>query len=124
RLSLDSVFRIEGQALEFMEHYTGIPYPFEKLDLIAIPDFQFGGMEHVGAIQYKAGTLFLDSGATREQFIGRSNLLSHETAHMWFGDMVTMTWFNDVWMKEVFAHFMADKISNVTLPDGNYELKF
>ncbi len=81
-------------------------------------------MEHVGAIQYKASTLFLDSGATREQLIGRSNLLSHETAHMWFGDLVTMTWFNDVWMKEVFANFMADKISSITLPDGNYDLKF
>jgi aminopeptidase N len=144
RLSLDSIFRIEGQALEFMQQYTGIVYPFQKFDFVAIPDFQFGGMEHVGAIQYKASSLFLDSGATREQFIGRSNLLSHETAHMWFGDMVTMSWFNDVWMKEVFANFMADKITeyhegyerggawrsssdkalSVTLPDGNYELKF
>ncbi len=124
RLSLDSIFRIEGQALEFMKQYTGIDYPFQKFDFVAIPDFQFGGMEHVGAVQYKASSLFLDSGATREQFIGRSNLLSHETAHMWFGDMVTMSWFNDVWMKEVFANFMADKISSVTLPDGNYELKF
>src|SRR6185437_937913 len=84
----------------------------------------FGGMEHVGAILFKASSLFLDSGATREQFISRSNLLSHETAHMWFGDLVTMTWFNDVWMKEVFANFMADKISKITLPDGNYDLKF
>lgn len=124
RLSLDSIFRIEGQALHFMRDYTGIAYPFKKLDIVAVPDFQFGGMEHVGAILFKASSLFLDSGATREQFIGRSNLLSHETAHMWFGDLVTMTWFNDVWMKEVFANFMADKISNVTLPDGNYDLKF
>ena len=124
RLSLDPIFQIEGQALRFMKDYTGIAYPFQKLDLVAIPDFQFGGMEHVGAIQYKASTLFLDSGATREQFISRSNLLSHETAHMWFGDLVTMSWFNDVWMKEVFANFMADKISNITLPDGNYDLKF
>lgn len=124
RLSLDSIFRIEGQALHFMQGYTGIAYPFQKLDIVAVPDFQFGGMEHVGAILFKASSLFLDSGATREQFIGRSNLLSHETAHMWFGDLVTMTWFNDVWMKEVFANFMADKISNITLPDGNYDLKF
>jgi len=124
RLSLDSIFRIEGQALHFMQEYTGITYPFQKLDIVAVPDFQFGGMEHVGAILFKASSLFLDSGATREQLIGRSNLLSHETAHMWFGDLVTMTWFNDVWMKEVFANFMADKISKVTLPNGNYELKF
>ncbi|HVS98643.1 MAG TPA: M1 family aminopeptidase [Puia sp.] len=124
RLSLDPIFRIEGQALRFMEAYTGIRYPFRQFDFAAIPDFQFGGMEHVGAILYKASTLFLDSGATKEQLISRSNLLSHETAHMWFGDLVTMRWFNDVWMKEVFANFMADKIGNVTMPDGKYELKF
>jgi len=130
RFSIDSIFRIEGQALRFMQDYTGIAYPFQKFDFVAIPDFQFGGMEHPGAIQYKASTLFLDSGATREQLISRSNLLSHETAHMWFGDLVTMTWFNDVWMKEVFANFMADKITehrealNLTLPDNNYDLKF
>ncbi len=144
RLSLDSIFRIEGEALAFMQQYTGIDYPFQKFDFVAIPDFQFGGMEHAGAIQYKASSLFLDSGATREQFIARSNLLSHETAHMWFGDLVTMSWFNDVWMKEVFANFMADKITEyhegygrggawrsnsdeahgVTMPDGNYDLKF
>jgi aminopeptidase N len=124
RLSIDSIFRIEGQALRFLQDYTGIEYPFQKFDFVAIPDFQFGGMEHAGAIQYKASSLFLDSGATREQRIGRSNLLSHETAHMWFGDLVTMSWFNDVWMKEVFANFMADKVSSVTLPDGNYDLKF
>src|SRR5258708_26483987 len=124
RLSLDSIFRIEGQALQFMREYTGIGYPFQKFDFVAIPDFQFGGMEHPGAIQYKASTLFLDSGATREQFISRSNLLSHQTAHMWFCDLVTMSWFNDVWMKEVFANFMADKIGNLTLHDNNYDLKF
>jgi aminopeptidase N len=124
RLSIDSIFRIEGQALRFLKEYTGIDYPFSKFDFVAIPDFQFGGMEHAGAIQYKASSLFLDSGATREQLIGRSNLLSHETAHMWFGDLVTMRWFNDVWMKEVFANFMADKISFFTLPDANYDLKF
>lgn len=124
RLSLDSVFRIEGQALRFMKQYTGIPYPFQKFDFVAIPDFQFGGMEHAGAILYQSRTLFLDSGATREQLIGRSNLLSHETAHMWFGDLVTMKWFNDVWMKEVFANYMANKISTVTLPDNKFDLKF
>jgi aminopeptidase N len=124
RLSPDPIFRIEGQALRFMQDYTGIAYPFRKFDFVAVPDFQFGGMEHPGAIQYKASSLFLDSGATREQYIGRSNLLSHETAHMWFGDLVSIRWFNDVWMKEVFANFMADKIGRVTLPDDNYELKF
>lgn len=124
KLSIDPIFKIHADALAFMENYTQIPYPFRKFDFAAIPDFQYGGMEHVGAIDYKASTLFLDEGATKDQRVSRSNLIAHETAHMWFGDLVTMQWFNDVWMKEVFANFMADKISQVTLADSNYDLKF
>lgn len=123
-LSLDPIFRIHADALAFMRNYTQIPYPFQKFDFIAIPDFQYGGMEHVGAIDYKAASLFLDEGATQDQKIARSNLIAHETAHMWFGDLVTMQWFDDVWMKEVFANFMADKITQVSLADSNYDLKF
>ncbi|RDV11081.1 aminopeptidase [Pontibacter diazotrophicus] len=123
-LSMDPIFQIHADALAFMEDYTQIPYPFQKFDFIAIPDFQYGGMEHVGAIDYKASSLFLDEGATQTQKISRSNLIAHETAHMWFGDLVTMQWFNDVWMKEVFANFMADKITQVALENSNYDLKF
>ena len=57
-----------------MEQYTGLPYPFQKFDFVAIPDFQYGGMEHVGAIDYKASTLFLDEGATQDQVLARSSL--------------------------------------------------
>jgi aminopeptidase N len=124
QLSLDPVFQIHADALKFLEAYTGIPYPFRKFDFVALPDFQYGGMEHVGAIDYKASTLFLDEGATQDQKISRSNLISHETAHMWFGDLVTMQWFNDVWMKEVFANFMADKITQIAVANSNYDLKF
>ncbi|GGG49907.1 M1 family metallopeptidase [Hymenobacter glacieicola] len=124
RLSLDPIFRIHADALTFLQDYTGIPYPFRKFDFVALPDFQYGGMEHVGAIDYKASTLFLDEGATQDQKISRSNLIAHETAHMWFGDLVTMQWFNDVWMKEVFANFMADKITQVAVSGSNYDLKF
>lgn len=124
RLSLGPIFQIHRDALAFLEQYTGIPYPFRKLDFAALPDFQYGGMEHVGAIDYKASTLFLDAGATQDQLLARSNLISHETAHMWFGDLVTMRWFDDVWMKEVFANFMADKISQVAVPGASYDLKF
>lgn len=122
--SLSPIFNIQANAIRFMKDYTQINYPFAKFDFIAIPDFQYGGMEHVGAIQYKASGLFLDKSATKDEEISRSNLLSHETAHMWFGDLVTMKWFNDVWMKEVFANFMADKITNVALANTNYDLKF
>jgi aminopeptidase N len=111
RLSVPAIFRLHGEALAFMENYTGLPYPFQKFDFTSIPDFQYGGMEHVGNIDYKAASLFLDDGATKDQLVARQNLIGHETAHMWFGDLVTMRWFNDVWMKEVFANFMADKMS-------------
>lgn len=122
--SMDTLFDIHAAALQFMEDYTGISYPFRKFDFVAIPDFQFGGMEHPGAIWYNAGSLFLDSSATRAQLTGRANLLGHETAHMWFGDLVTMKWFNDVWMKEVFANFMADKITAAIRPADNADLQF
>ncbi|MCX2740364.1 M1 family aminopeptidase [Pontibacter sp. M82] len=124
RESMGPIFQIHSDALAFLEDYTQIPYPFQKFDFVAIPDFQYGGMEHVGAIQYKASTLFLDEGATKDQKISRSNLIAHETAHMWFGDLVTMQWFDDVWMKEVFANFMADKVTQVALENTNYDMKF
>jgi aminopeptidase N len=124
QLSLDSIFRLHAGALAFMEDYTGLPYPFRKFDFVAIPDFQYGGMEHVGAIDYKAATLFLDEGATLDQQIARATLISHETAHMWFGDLVTMQWFDDVWMKEVFANFMADKITRQTRAYAPSDLQF
>ncbi len=124
RLSLGPIFRLHADALSFMEQYTGLPYPFQKFDFVAIPDFQYGGMEHVGAIDYKAASLFLDEGATQDQTLARASLVAHETAHMWFGDLVTMRWFNDVWMKEVFANFMADKVTQVAVKNSNYDLKF
>ncbi|MBF9221720.1 M1 family aminopeptidase [Hymenobacter ruricola] len=124
RLSLGPISQLHADALSFMEQYTNIKYPFQKFDFVAIPDFQYGGMEHVGAIDYKASTLFLDEGATQDQVLARANLVAHETAHMWFGDLVTMRWFNDVWMKEVFANFMADKITQVAVKNASYDLKF
>ena len=124
RLSMPAIFRLHGEALSFLENYTGIAYPFQKFDFTAIPDFQYGGMEHVGNIDYKAASLFLDEGATKDQLLARQNLIGHETAHMWFGDLVTMQWFNDVWMKEVFANFMADKMNPEAAAGPAQLLKF
>lgn len=120
----DSVFDLHARALAFMEEYTGIPYPFGKFDFVLIPAFQFGGMEHAGKILYNASGLLLDESATQNQHLGRASVIAHETAHMWFGDLVTMRWFNDVWMKEVFANFMAAKIVNPSFPEVNHELRF
>lgn len=122
--SMNEIFKIHTDALRFFEDWTAISYPFQKFGFAAIPDFQFGGMEHVGAIQYKAATLFLDGTATKDQINARNNLIAHETAHMWFGDLVTMSWFTDVWMKEVFANFMADKSAEGTVGKAEFDLKF
>ena len=81
-------------------------------------------MEHAGKILYNASGLLLDESATQNQLLGRASVIAHETAHMWFGDLVTMRWFNDVWMKEVFANFMAAKIVNPSFPTVNHELRF
>src|SRR5688500_2252356 len=89
-----------------------------------IPSFQFGGMEHPGAILYSQARQLLDDSATQNQLLDRASTIAHETAHMWFGDLVTMKWFDDVWMKEVFANFMAAKIVNPSFPAVNHELRF
>ena len=81
-------------------------------------------MEHPGAIFYNAAALLLPESATRQQLLARDSVIAHETAHMWFGDLVTMTWFDDVWMKEVFANFMAAKIVNPRFPDLDHDLRF
>jgi aminopeptidase N len=81
-------------------------------------------MEHPGAIYYNASAIMLDESATENQRLNRASAIAHETAHMWFGDLVTMRWFNDVWMKEVFANFMAAKIVNPSFPGINHELRF
>jgi len=120
----DAIFDLHAAALAWLEEYTGIPYPFGKFDFVAVPSFQYGGMEHPGSVFYRAASLFLEPTATQTEELGRASLIAHETAHMWFGDLVTMRWFNDVWMKEVFANFMAAKIVNPSFPEVNHELRF
>ena len=122
--NLDAVFDLHGAALSWLEEYTAIDYPFQKFDFALIPSFQYGGMEHVGAIQYRADNLLLNAQPSQTQLLSRASLIAHETAHMWFGDLVTMDWFNDVWTKEVFANFMAAKIVNPSFPEINHDLNF
>jgi aminopeptidase N len=120
----DAIFDLHAAALDWMERYTGMAYPFGKFDFLLVPAFQFGGMEHPGAIFYNASGLMLDPSATENQQLERASVISHETTHMWFGDLVTMQWFTDVWMKEVFANFLAAKIVNPSFPAINHELRF
>jgi aminopeptidase N len=122
--NVDRIFKMHEIALDWMEDYTQIKYPFDKFDFVVIPSFQYGGMEHIGNIFYNADQMFLDATATKKQKLRRASLIAHETAHMWFGNLVTMKWFDDVWLKEVFANFMAAKIVHPSFTEINHDLNF
>ena len=118
------VLDLHMTALDWLEDYTGVPYPFAKLDFVAVPGFQYGGMEHSGNVFYRARSLFLDESASQNQILGRASLIAHEVAHMWFGNLVTMSWFSDVWLKEVLANFMAAKVVHPSFPEVDHDLRF
>lgn len=118
------VFQLHAKALDWLENYTGIQYPFGKFDFVLLPSFQYGGMEHPGSVFYNESALFLDENASVNRQMARASVIAHESAHMWFGDLVTMDWFNDVWLKEVFANFMAAKIVHPSFPEINHDLRF
>ncbi|UXP31356.1 M1 family aminopeptidase [Reichenbachiella agarivorans] len=124
RQNLYEITQLHKQSVEWMENYTGIAYPFQKFGIAILPSFQFGGMEHPGAIDYRASLLMLEESATQDDKLRRAGLIAHETVHMWFGNCVTMKWFDDVWMKEVFANYLADKIVAEMFPDINHDLVF
>lgn len=121
---LPEIFVEACHALDYMESYTGIELPFEKYDFVIVPNFQFGGMEHPGAILYNENTMFLPENPSQEEREKRIQLISHETSHLWFGDMVTMRWFDDVWTKEVFANFFAAQMAEPLFPQINHELSW
>lgn len=120
----DEIFRLHYNSLKWLEEYTQIPYPFDKFGFVLIPSFQYGGMEHPGAILYRASSLLLEANPTLNEELARASLIAHETSHMWFGNLVTMSWFDDVWLKEVFAGYMSDKIVGPDFPDINHDLRF
>ncbi|SMO84757.1 aminopeptidase N [Saccharicrinis carchari] len=122
--NIPAIFEQVFHSIKWMEDYTGVDFPFAKYDLLCIPSFQFAGMEHPGAIYYRSELLFLSDKPTQKQLLRRAQLLAHETAHIWFGDLVTMKWFGGVWQKEVFANFMADKIVEEQFPELNHKLTF
>lgn len=121
---LPTIFSQVAMSLNWMEKYTGVPYPFAKYDFIILPGFQFGGMEHTGATLYNDNSMFLSDRPTPDEELARASLIAHETAHMWFGDLVTMKWFDDVWTKEVFANYFAARITEPLFPSINHRLNW
>ena len=109
-------FEAAQKSLEFYEKYFGIPYDLPKLHLIAVPEFAYGAMENWGAITFREILLHADkdtSTSTKKSII---EVIAHEIAHMWFGDLVTMKWWDDLWLNESFATFMAYKVVDWAYP--------
>jgi aminopeptidase N len=111
-------------ARKWMEEYTGVLMPYKKLEYVVVPGFQYGGMEHPGLLYLNARRTFLDAAATEDERLKRASLIAHEVAHLWFGDHVTMRWFDDVWLKEVYANFFADKIVAPEFASVDHRLRF
>ena len=121
RFALDTSVKLLG----FFNDYFGIPYPLEKLDHIAIPDFAAGAMENWGAITYRETALLVDaensSAGTRQRV---AEVVAHEMAHMWFGDLVTMEWWDDLWLNESFASWMGTKAVDWLFPEWQMWTQF
>ena len=110
------------RAVEWLEAYTGIPYPFPpKVDAIGIPDFEAGAMENPGAITYRTTYLAADTKtASTATFKAVFSVAAHELTHMWWGDLVTMAWWNDLWLNESFASFVGEKCTSSVNPEWRF----
>jgi aminopeptidase N len=115
----DEVFRLNREAVKYFEEYFNYKYPFPKYDLVLIPEFPFGGMEHAGATFLRESSVIFPQEPTKNDLVNRATLIFHETAHQWFGDTVTMRWFDDLWLKEGFATFMGYKALEKIMPEMN-----
>lgn len=107
--------------LTALEEYFGTPYPYEKLDIIAAPEYAFGAMENPGAIVYREYLMLMDENAPLNQKRAYNRVHSHELAHQWFGNLVTPVWWEDIWLNEAFATWMGNKAIDIAHPEDHYD---
>ena len=121
----DFALEVGAFALRFFADYYGIAYPGDKVDMVAVPDFAFGAMENLGCVVYRETLLLVDpESATQSELLAVVDVIAHELAHMWFGDLVTMRWWNGIWLNEAFATFMEMRCSAAFRPDWERWMHF
>jgi alanyl aminopeptidase len=108
---------VAPQIVKFYEDYTAQPYPFDKLDLLGAPDFAAGAMENAGLIIYRDAYLLIDANAAASRYRNVFNIEAHEIAHQWYGDLVTVPWWDDIWLNEAYATWAQAKATTVLKPE-------
>ena len=119
-----AVQQITADGIKYLSDYFAQPFPFPKYDMVMIPGFAYGGMEHAGATFLREESILFRTAPTHSDRLNRDILLLHELTHQWFGDLVTMRWFDDLWLKEGFAQYMAYHALNSLKPDENVWKRF
>ena len=114
----DFALEVGAFCLRFFTDYFGVPYPGDKVDLVAVPDFAFGAMENLGCITFREALVLVDPAEVTQPELQRvTDVIAHELAHMWFGDLVTMKWWNGIWLNEAFATFMEMLATDAFRPE-------
>ncbi|MGH8704358.1 MAG: M1 family metallopeptidase, partial [Burkholderiales bacterium] len=111
------VLRLNREAMAYFARYFGHRFPFAKYDLVLVPEFPYAGMEHAGATFLNEESVLFPAPPSAADLLRRAQVIFHETSHQWFGDLVTMRWFDDLWLKEGFANFMAAKATETLAPE-------
>ncbi|OLD54761.1 hypothetical protein AUI46_07355 [archaeon 13_1_40CM_2_52_13] len=117
KINTEFSFDATRKVLDFYESYFGIPFQLPKLHNVAVPEFAYGAMENWGAITYREILLHVDKDTSIRARKSVAHVIAHEIAHMWFGDLVTMKWWDDLWLNESFATFMDFKSTHQAYPD-------